>query len=278
MFSYSLTEDDLKKVFSRYGRLHSVELQAQSRQSAVVTFVHLQDAELAVRDLNHKVLTGVHGRLHVSWSSAPPPASSTPQSGPGISSFDSPIHLEVFPASAVTLPGAFNNSAHTVYSTAGPVGYASSPDFPTLAPGGGGGGEVRKYTARFEIGVENEKDFQVARRLIGVKGQNMKHINKTTEAKLRLRGKGSGYLEGVSKQESPEPLHLCVSCVSHEGYKRAVTMVQELLESIYEDYRKFCRNKNLPVPVNLRVSMRELPLVAFGGGGGDSPAVVSHDF
>ena len=29
--------------------------------------------------------------------------------------------------------------------------------------------------------------------------------------KLRLRGIGSGYKEGIAQQESPEPLHLCIS-------------------------------------------------------------------
>ena len=41
---------------------------------------------------------------------------------------------------------------------------------------------ARKYTCRFLIGIENDKDFQVARRLIGSKGSNMKRIVRTTEA------------------------------------------------------------------------------------------------
>ena len=35
----------------------------------------------------------------------------------------------------------------------------------------------------------------MARRIIGAKGTNMKRIVKQTEAKLRLRGVGSGYFE-----------------------------------------------------------------------------------
>ena len=303
LFSYSLTEEDLRKVFSRYGRLQTVELLPPSRQSAIVAFVHQQDAELAVRDLNMKVLTGVHGRLLVAWANhsqippttptppPPQPVTITQSSHPtlpslvplnfGISALDSPQLPEMYPGS-VSPPFLTNQGASGIAGGGGGgggAGYGSSPDFPQLHPSSG---EVRKYTARFEIGIENEKEFQVARRLIGVKGQHMKHINKETEAKLRLRGKGSGYLEGVTKQESPEPLHLCVSCGSQEGYRRAVTMVSELLESIYEDYRKFCKNKNLQVPTSeqLHVTMRELPLVAFAGKttGGDSPSLVPHDF
>lgn len=33
-----------------------------------------------------------------------------------------------------------------------------------------------KYTCRFDIQIENDREFQVARRLIGAKGINMKKI------------------------------------------------------------------------------------------------------
>jgi hypothetical protein len=65
-----------------------------------------------------------------------------------------------------------------------------------------------KYTCKFEIQIQNDKEFQVARRLIGAKGSNMKKIiqkcsigfdssiNPYEIVKLRLRGKGSGFKEG----------------------------------------------------------------------------------
>ena len=33
-----------------------------------------------------------------------------------------------------------------------------------------------KYTCRFDIQIENDKDFQVTKKLIGFKGSNMKKI------------------------------------------------------------------------------------------------------
>merc|ERR1719446_631818 len=105
---------------------------------------------------------------------------------------------------------------------------------------------VRKYTCRFLIGIDNCKDFQVVRRIIGAKGSNMKRIVKQSEAKLRLRGVGSGYFEGAGQKESNEPLQLCVSCTSSEGYRTAVRMVEELLESVYAEYRQFCRENGRP--------------------------------
>ena len=62
-----------------------------------------------------------------------------------------------------------------------------------------------KYTCRYDIQIPNEREFQVARRLIGAKGCNMKriisHCSKNMPqamevVKLRLRGKGSGFKEG----------------------------------------------------------------------------------
>lgn len=77
-----------------------------------------------------------------------------------------------------------------------------------------------KYTCRYDIQIPNEREFQVARRLIGAKGCNMKRIisqcsknmpQVTDVVKLRLRGKGSGFKEGPKQEESKEPLHLCIS-------------------------------------------------------------------
>lgn len=102
---------------------------------------------------------------------------------------------------------------------------------------------VRKFTCRFDIGIENDKEFQVARRIIGQKGCNMKKIVETSGAKLRLRGKGSGYLEGPLRQESPEPLHLCVSCTTQKGYNDAVKSVTEILEGVYIEYSRFRRSR-----------------------------------
>jgi hypothetical protein len=65
-----------------------------------------------------------------------------------------------------------------------------------------------KYTCRFDIQIDNDSKFQVARRIIGSKGCNMKRIvrmcangvvgNAHNIIKIRLRGKGSGFKEGPS--------------------------------------------------------------------------------
>jgi hypothetical protein len=199
-FSYQLTNDDLYKVFSRYGNVTHVDVALPEGSSANVFFAGYEEAARAIASLDGKELAGVQGHLRVAWGQLP------------------------------TL-GASN--------TADPL---------------------RKFTCRFEIGIENDKDFQVARRIIGQKGINMKNIVARTDAKLRLRGRGSGYLEGLGRQESPEPLHLCVSCTSRRGYAEAARLVSDLLERVYDDYRHYCTMNGFPYSSDIRVTIREHPL------------------
>ena len=122
---------------------------------------------------------------------------------------------------------------------------------------------VRKFTCRFDISIPNDSHFAVARRLIGLRGQNMKRIVKLSgsDTKLRLRGRGSGFLEGINKVESEEPLHLCVSCKEFEGYKVAVRLVSELLEEIYGEYKVLMDKGLVPKRDGLKVVCLEQPLM-----------------
>ncbi len=120
-----------------------------------------------------------------------------------------------------------------------------------------------KYTCKYEILIANDKDFQIARRLIGSKGCNMKNIINECKSggsdgeniKLRLRGQGSGYKEGPQNKESDEPLHLCISSKNPEEMKKACLLVDELLNRIHEDYKKYCEENNI-MPSNTQIAMR----------------------
>ena len=111
-----------------------------------------------------------------------------------------------------------------------------------------------KYTCKYEILIPNDKEFQIARRLIGSKGCNMKKIideckllepHSNDIVKLRLRGRGSGYKEGPQNKESDEPLHLCISAKNKEGMEKASECINELLSKIYEDYKKHCAKNGI---------------------------------
>ena len=66
-FQYRLTEDDLSKVFGRYGELQSVEV-GEDGSAARVWFKETKDADAAIRELHGKLLNGEEGSLVVTWA------------------------------------------------------------------------------------------------------------------------------------------------------------------------------------------------------------------
>jgi len=128
-----------------------------------------------------------------------------------------------------------------------------------------------KFTCKYEIQIDNDKEFQVARRIIGSKGYNMKRIIQSCQQKgsnmmntqqadllkLRLRGRGSGFKEGPEKKESDEPLHLCISSKDQEVYRMACQLVEELLRSIYREYIAFCQSVGQLPPEKLEIKCIE---------------------
>lgn len=86
----------------------------------------------------------------------------------------------------------------------------------------------------------------------------MKAIAENSGAKLRLRGQGSGFKEGPEEQESNDPLMLCVSAFDSQSYEVAKKLVQELLEDVYKQYRKFCISSGHDIP-EPQLNMHEGP-------------------
>lgn len=105
-----------------------------------------------------------------------------------------------------------------------------------------------KYVCNYIIQIENEHRFQVKKRILGANGGNLKRIihdccimNGDTTTKIRLRGKGSGYKEGLEDKESEDPLQLCVSSLNYLTYPKCCSMIEKLLKQIYADYAMFLK-------------------------------------
>lgn len=109
-----------------------------------------------------------------------------------------------------------------------------------------------KYLCRMKVCIEEDYSFQVCRRIIGPGGENMKRIvdaaGKDGMVKIRLRGRGSKYLEGPEHKESSDPLMLCVSATSRRAFERSAQAIEELLASIHDEYLAHCKVKGLPCP------------------------------
>jgi hypothetical protein len=115
---------------------------------------------------------------------------------------------------------------------------------------------TKKHQCQFHVGIEDDKKFGVVRRLLGSHGVQVKRIAEESNAKLRLRGRGSKFLEGQEQEESADPLMMCVSAPDKESYDIAIKLVREHLEQIYSAYREHCRKTGLVVK-DLCIDMHE---------------------
>lgn len=117
-------------------------------------------------------------------------------------------------------------------------------------------GQAKKYQCQFMVQIDEEPKFRVVGRLLGKAGANVKAIAAETDAKLRLRGRGSKFLEGPERRESGDPLMLCLSVSGRENYEAAKISVVRILERIYIDYDEF-RMRHGESPVRLAVCAHE---------------------
>jgi len=125
---------------------------------------------------------------------------------------------------------------------------------------GQGRKEQQKRLCRYNVGIEQDRAFNVVRKLLGDRGSHMKIIAANTGAKLRIRGRGSGFCEGPDQKEaSDEPLMLCISAPTHAGFDSAVEDIESLLEYVHDQYRTFCKDRKLPVP-RLSIVQDEQPV------------------
>merc|ERR1719506_238446 len=117
-------------------------------------------------------------------------------------------------------------------------------------PKRGPGPRMPKNTCRFIVPHEIASDgpFKAAKVLIGRGGQNMRQIAEATTAKIRVRGKGSGHLEGPNNAESTDPLMCCISCPDTRGYEEAKVRVTRIFEQMFTQFRDHCKKQGRPVP------------------------------
>ena len=123
-----------------------------------------------------------------------------------------------------------------------------------------------KYICKFYLQIEGDKEFQVIKRIIGAKGNNLKRIIDYCSKgpggvyipdaiKLKLKGVSSGYKE--KEGDKKEPLNLCVISKYQDKYKKACSFVIELIINIYEEYKRFCERKKKTPISNLNIQKIE---------------------
>lgn len=91
--------------------------------------------------------------------------------------------------------------------------------------------------------------FDLVPMLIGRGGANMRKIADATNAKIRVRGRGSGHLEVNGTSEAPTPLMVAVTSDKRDngGFKSAVEMTVAQLRIVERRFRGFCEKEGRAV-------------------------------
>lgn len=102
-----------------------------------------------------------------------------------------------------------------------------------------GKGKGLAYFDRIKVGIEDDQDFRVVRRLIGPSGKHMQDITRRCwGSKVWICGCGSR-----SWEESEGPLTICVGAAWGPSFVQAVEYVQELLSKVQKEHRVFLNRK-----------------------------------
>jgi len=250
-FEYQLTDDDVRKVFARYGEVTAVAVDREGTQ-AQIQFEHPHQAVAAQHDLDRKQLAGMSGAyLRVEFPPAQYDANALAQMAAAASAAQ---HFAGAPPGAGMpgMPGGMPGYPPMMPPPSAPGG------LPRMGGMGGGGdspsgGRPKKYTCKLEIGIENEGEFRVGSRVIQVARQIWQD-QKFQEygGKTRLRGKGIG-----GPHEADEPLALCISCRDQAAFDRAVEYAEMHLQKVHNEFKAFCTQKGRPEPqLELKVSKK----------------------
>ena len=120
-----------------------------------------------------------------------------------------------------------------------------------------------KYVCNYLVQIENDDNFLITKRIIGKNGCFLKKIIQEScikygdfSTKIRLRGKGSGYLEQNGK-ESEEPLMLCISSLNYPTYVNCCQLIESLLKKVYNDYYEYLL-KILPKELHYSINIKRI--------------------
>ncbi|KAK0740576.1 hypothetical protein B0T18DRAFT_491190 [Schizothecium vesticola] len=105
---------------------------------------------------------------------------------------------------------------------------------------------------RLTIGLESLPGFNLRAQVVGHGGAYVKHIQQETGCRVQIKGRGSGYIENATGQESEDEMFLHVTGPDIDMVKKAKELCEDLMSNVRQQYEDF----------------KSRPPRGYGGGGG----------
>ncbi|MCJ1295883.1 hypothetical protein MMC34_007448 [Xylographa carneopallida] len=95
---------------------------------------------------------------------------------------------------------------------------------------------------RIAIDLEPLPGFNLRAQVVGHGGAYVKHIQQETRCRVQIKGRGSGFMEHGTGNESDEPMYLHVAGPDPKEVQRAKELCEDLLANVKEQHQKFKEN------------------------------------
>ncbi|MCJ1449633.1 MAG: hypothetical protein MMC23_010155 [Stictis urceolatum] len=95
---------------------------------------------------------------------------------------------------------------------------------------------------RIPIELEPLPGFNLRAQVVGHGGAYVKHIQQETRCRVQIKGRGSGFMENGTGQESDEPMYLHVAGPDPREVQRAKELCEDLLGNVGEQYQRHKEN------------------------------------
>ncbi|KAG0652029.1 Pre-mRNA splicing factor khdc4 [Hyphodiscus hymeniophilus] len=98
---------------------------------------------------------------------------------------------------------------------------------------------------KIPINFEPIQGFNLRAQVVGHGGAYVKHIQQETRCRVQIKGRGSGFMEHGTGQESDEEMYLHVAGPDPNEVQKAKELCEDLLKNVREQYEEF---KSRPPP------------------------------
>jgi hypothetical protein len=94
--------------------------------------------------------------------------------------------------------------------------------------------------------MENIPGFNLRAQVVGQGGAYVKHIQQETGCRVQIKGRGSGFMEHSTGQESDEPMYLHVAGPQPPMVQKAKELCEDLLANVRVNFEHFKANPPPP--------------------------------